>query len=221
MVVGSIFCAAVLLIVSFASVVGFQTARSADHETGSPLFSVRTVRANQHYTVKISTMFLGKGRQSSLFGASISNQAELIQNAIKLLRAHPAVFSQLLEKLNHYPYLAGLLAKYNIKTEDITRYIHLIQDNPELLSEETIAGCLAASGTDPAQPLGLSTSNPLGCFIVAVFALLPLTIVFTLLLLFFTLRILTCMNVNDCANVLAQKIWDQIIQGLTQEEVTG
>jgi len=216
MVVGSIFCAVVILGMAFASVVGSQASQSPGPETGSPLFSVQTVRANQQSPLKVSTAFLGKGRHTPLFSPSTSNHEELIQTAITLFRTHPAVFSSLLEKLDRYPYLAGLLAKYNIKPGDIKHYIHLIQDNPTLITEETIAGCLVASDSDPPKPLGLSTSNALGCFIVAVFALLPLTVVFTLLLLFFTLRILTCMNVNDCANALAQKIWDQMIQGLTQ-----
>jgi hypothetical protein len=111
----------------------------------------------------------------------------------------------------------GLVAKYGITSEDVTNYMRMIQNDPSLVTEALTNVHLLASDMNGSQPLGLSTSNPLGCFIVAVFALLPLTVVLTLLLLpFFTLRVLTCMNFNDCANVLAQQIWDQMIQGLTQ-----
>jgi hypothetical protein len=204
-------------VVSFASVVGYQSVQSQNHETNSPLFAVRTQRATQQTSGGVVSAFLGKGSQTNLFPSVGTPQKELIQTAIKIFRAHPALLSKLVENLDKYPYVVGLLAKQGIKTEDIRTYMRMIQNNPELVTEEVLDQCLVVLNTDPAQPLGLSTSSALGCFIVAMMALLPLTIVLTLLLLFFTLRILTCMNFNDCANALAQKIWEQMIQGLTQE----
>lgn len=208
--------AAVILVGSVVSVVAYQTVHSSDSGADSPLFAVRTQRATNQENLEGVSLFLGKGRHTTLFNPSASNQDELIQTAIKFFTTHPAVFTKLLEKLDHYPYLTELLTKYNIKSSEFEYYLHLLQKNPGLVTEETMKGYFAGTNTDPAQPLGLSTSNPLGCFIVAVFALMPVAIVLTLLLLFFTLRILTCMNVNNCANDLAQSIWDQMIQGLTQ-----
>ena len=69
-------------------------------------------------------------------------------------------------------------------------------------------------GSNSPQPRGLSTSNPLGCFIVGLIVLPIITVVVTLVVLLFTLRILTCMNHNDCANEIAQQIWEQLLQDL-------
>jgi len=219
--VGSLFAAAVLIVVSFVSVVGYQSSQAHDAEILSPLFTVRSQQAIEQTRNGGVSAFLGKGAQTNLFPSVGFPRGELIQTAIKIFRAHPALLSKLVENLDTYPYIVGMLAKQGIKTEDIGTYMQMIQNNPSLVTEEVLDQCFVVLDTDPAQPLGLSTSSALGCFIVAIIALVPLTVVLTLVLLFFTLRILTCMNFNDCANALAQKIWEQMIQGLTQEEVTG
>jgi len=215
-VVGSIFGAVLLVVVSFASVVGYQSTPAHDYELQTPLFAIRKQQALEKTCSGGVSAFLGKGSQTNLFPAQANRQEELIHTAIQIFRAHPALLAKLIQNLDKYPYIAGLLTKQGIKTEDISRYMKMVQNNPSFVTEEILDQCLVALETDPAQPLGLSTSSALGCFIVAMMALLPLTVVLTLLLLFFTLRILTCMNFNDCANNLAQKIWDQMIQGLTQ-----
>lgn len=213
---GSIFAVALIIVVSFISVVGYQSVQASDHEAYSPLFVVRTQRAIQQANSGGVSAFLGKGIHTNLFPSQASQQEEVIQTAINIFRTHPALFTRLVENLDKYPYIAGLLTKQGIKTEDIKNYMRMIQSNPSLVTEELINVRLVASDTNGTQPLGLSTSNPLGCFIVAMMALVPVTVVLTLLLLLFTLRVLTCMNINDCANVLAQQIWSQLIQGLTQ-----
>ncbi len=214
--VGSIFGAALLIVMSFVSVVGYQSVQANDHEAYSPLFVVRTQRATQQATSGGVSAFLGKGTHTNLFPPQASRQEELIQTAIKIFSRHPALLASLLENLDKYPYIAEMLTKQGLKIQDIKNYMRMIQNNPSLFAESIINTHLVASDTNGTQPLGLSTSNPLGCFIVAMMALIPVTIVLTLLLLFFTLRILTCLNINDCANVLAQQIWSQLIQGLTQ-----
>ena len=214
-VVGSIFGAALLIVVSFVSAVGYQ---SGQNQTGdSPLFAVRSQRAMQQPSSGGVAAYLGKGSRMNLFPLQASRQMELIQTALNIFRTHPALFAGLVKNLDKYPYIAEALRKQGITTADVTLYLQMLQDDPSFVADELRKVSLSASDTGPAPPLGLSTSSALGCFIVAMFALLPLTIVMTLLLLFFTLRILTCMNVNDCANALAQSIWSQIIQGLTPE----
>jgi len=215
-VVGSIFCAALIIVVSFVSVVGYQTGRSTDREAGSPLFVVRTQRATEQARSGGVTSFLGKGTQTNLFPSVGTPRQELIQTAIKFFITHPALLTRLMENLDKYPYVMGLVAKYGITSEDVTNYMRMIQNDPSLVTEALTDVHFLASDTNGSQPLGLSTSNPLGCFIVAMMALIPVTVALTLLLLLFTLRVLTCMNVNDCANVIANQIWSQLMQGLTQ-----
>ena len=215
-VYGSIFAAALLLVVSLVSVVGYQSVQHEDQDDSSPLFAVRTSRATQQTSAEGVATYLGKGAVLSLF-PSRSLTDEDMMRAIQWFQTHPVIVIKLLENIDRYPGLAGMLADRGINTQDVKTYLRMLQQNPSLVSEALAdADLLASSETDP-QPLGLSTSNPLGCLIVAMFALVPITVVITLLVLLFTLRILTCMNVNDCANKIAEGIWDQLIQGLTQE----
>ncbi|MFA5103452.1 MAG: hypothetical protein WC525_09905 [Candidatus Thermoplasmatota archaeon] len=215
-VYGSIFAAALLLVISLVSVVGYQSVKRNEYNGSSPLFAVRTSQATQQTVPEGTATFLGKGAALSLFPSrSLTN--EDLMRAIQWFQAHPAVVIKLLENIDRYPGVAGMLADRGVNTQDVKTYLRMIQRNPGLVSEALAnADTLASSETDT-QPLGLSTSNPLGCFIVAMVALIPITVVITLLVLLFTLRILTCMNVNDCANEIAEGIWDQLIQGLTQE----
>jgi len=214
-IIGSIFAVALIILVSFVSVVGHQSVQTNEHESYSPLFAVRT----QHATQKISTSgvsdFLGKGTPSNIFPSKTTQKEELIQTAIKIFSKNPALLNRLIDNLEQFPYITGLISKYGIDTMGIKHYTRMIQNNPSLVTEDLTNIQLPVPSDDSPQPLGLSTSNPLGCFIVALVALIPITVVLTLLLLLFTVRILTCLNVNDCGNAIANQIWDQLIQGLT------
>ena len=216
-VFGSILSATLVILVSFLSLVGCHLAQATEPGTSSPLFVVRTQQATgQTPTTRVSA-FVGKGSALNLFELPKVKQGALIQKALQFFKAHPGVLTKLLENIYHYPSLVGLLEKQGVSTKDIRFSLQMLQRDPDTV----LNACLLASETDPAQPLGLSTSNPLGCLIVAMVALIPITVTLTLLLLLFTLRVLTCINFNNCANDLAQSIWDQLIQGLTQPGVTG
>jgi len=211
----SIFAVAILVLVSFVSVVGYQSAQANEKESSSPLFAVRTQRATQKISEGVISAFLGKGKQLSIFPSRKSQNEDMINKAIKIFGTNPALLNRLLDSLDEFPYLAGLLTKYGVNKLDIKNYMRIIKNNPLLLTEEMNDIQILVPHDDSPQPLGLSTSNPLGCFIVALVALVPITVVLTLLLLLFTVRIFTCLNVNDCANNIAEEIWDQLLQGLT------
>ena len=220
-VFGSILSATLVILVSFLSLVGCHLAQATEPGTSSPLFVVRTQQAiGQTPTTRVSA-FVGKGAALNLFELPKVKQGALIQKALQFFKAHPAVLTKLLENIYHYPSLVGLLEKQGVSSKDIQMSLQMLQRNPQVFLDAIADGSLSASETDPAQPLGLSTSNPLGCLIVAMVALIPITVTLTLLLLLFTLRVLTCVNFNNCANDLAQSIWEQLIQGLTQPGVTG
>jgi hypothetical protein len=211
----SIFVAALIISMSFLSVVGRQSVQANEQESSSPLFAIRTQHATQIKSQGITTTFIGKEQPLNIFPAHTQNEIT-IRNAIQIFSANPTLFNKLLNKLNHFPYITKMLAKYGINTVDITNYLRVIQNNPSLLLEESseLQKVLNPDTTDPYHPLGLSTSNALACFIMGVFVLLPLTAFLTLLSLVFTLRILTCLNVNDCGNTIVEHIWNQLLQGL-------
>jgi hypothetical protein len=209
-----IFAAVILVVMSFATVVGYQSVQANEKEYSSPLFTVRTQRAIQKGDANGISTFLGKGKQLNIFPGE-TQRGELITAALKIFSTHPALLNRLLDNLDKFPALTQLLIKYNIHPVEIKNYMKMIQDNPLLLTDKIneIQTVLPHDGHPQSQ--GLNTSNPLGCFIVALVALIPITVVLTLLLLLFTVRILTCLNINDCANNIAEQIWSQLLQGLT------
>lgn len=215
LIICSIAATALLVLGSFVSVVGYQSARTNEKESSSPLFAVRIQYATQKVSKAGVSTFLGKGKQLNIFPSTKSQDEDLIHKAIKIFSTNPTLLNRLLDSLDKFPALTGLLKKYGVNTLDIKNYMRIIKNNPSLLKEGITDISLPELPDDSPQPLGLSTSNPLGCLIVAMVVLVPITLVLTLLLLLFTVRILTCINVNDCANVIANKIWDQLLQGLT------
>ena len=60
-IIGSIFAAALIILVSLISVVGHQSLQTNEHESYSPLFAVRTQRAIQKISTSTVSDFLGKG----------------------------------------------------------------------------------------------------------------------------------------------------------------
>jgi hypothetical protein len=216
-ILGSIFAAALIFLVSFASVVGFQAKQDHEREISSPLFTVRTQRAIQAIPSTCMTAFIGKGTTTHLFPSTATSNQDMINKALQIFHQNPKLLQQLLNNLDHYPYVIEMLSKYGLTTAQVHSYLSMIQENPSRLENDLTNIQFPLKAQDDSQPLGLSTSNPLGCFIVAIFALVPVTVIVTLLVLLFTIRIFTCLNINDCANNIADQIWSQLIQGLTQE----
>jgi hypothetical protein len=202
-----------LILVSFTSVVGSETAQSSNKSMpSSPLFTTQTIRSNNKEAPEIQSNYLGKGNQLDLFPERSLNE-DMFNKAIKLFNRNPAILNTLVDKMDNYPYFREMLNKYDLNKLEVKNYLRILMDDPSLLKEEMKKIQIASNDGSP-QPRGLSTSNPLGCFIVGLIVLPIITVVVTLVVLLFTLRILTCMNHNDCANEIAQEIWDQLLQDL-------
>ncbi len=213
----SILAAVLIVLASLSSVIGTNIVKSdAERSIASPLFSVRTQRSlDGEEAKKISANYLGKGKQLNILLPKKSMAQIWINKAIKIIDTNPALFDILLERLDKTPYLARMLNKHDVSKQDIKNYIRIIKNNPSALTEEieNIQIEVPIDNNIP-QPLGLETVF-IECLITAI-VLAPVAIILTLLVLFFTLRIFTCLNINDCANKIAEGFWEQLIQGLTE-----
>jgi hypothetical protein len=214
--IGCIGAVILLILVSFTSVVGFRTVTSDNKfMQSSPLFATQTLRSLNRKTTEIHPYFLGKGNQLNIFPLQKSLNEEMVNKARKILSTNPALLNRVLDSLEKFPYLTRLLQHYGVNPLDVKNYMRIIINDPSLFTEERKNIQIAVPHDDRPQSLGLSTSNPLGCFIVGLIVLPLITVVVTLVTLLFTLRIFTCLNVNDCANIIAKGIWDQLVQELT------
>jgi hypothetical protein len=215
--IGSVGAALLLILTSYTSVIGFQTTTDNNPSLqSSPLFAVQTLRSTNKKTTVIHTNYLKKGDYENLFPPAPTLTQDAITTALQLFAAHSQVFIELFTRLQKTPYTNTIIKNLEVKAPNVVPYLRRMQNNPALLMEQLRNLQPQTPPDDTPHPLGLSTSNPLGCYIVAVFALLPVTIVVTLLVLLFTIRVFTCMNVNNCANDIAQSIWESLLQGLTQ-----
>jgi len=212
--IGCIVSVFILILVSFTSVVGSETAQSSNKSVPtSPLFTTQTIRSNNKEAPEIQSNYLGKGSQLNLFPERSLNE-DMFNKAMKLFNRNPAILNTLIDKMDNYPYFREMLNKYDINKLEVKNYLRILMEDPALLKEEMKNIQIDESNSNSPQPRGLSTSSPLGCFIVGLIVLPIITVVVTLVVLLFTLRILTCMNHNDCANEIAQEIWDQLLQDL-------
>ena len=214
----SIFAAVLMVLLPISAVVGTNIVKSDVEKISiaSPLFAVRTQRSlNKEETKKISANYLGKGKQLNMLLPEKPMAQIWIDKAIKLFDTNPALFDKLLERLDKIPNIAKMLEKHDISKQDIKNYMMIIKNNPsELVEEIEDSQIKVPIDNNIPQPLGLETGN-LGCIIIPI-VLAPVAAIMTLLVLLFTLRILTCMNVNNCGDEILQGIWEQLLQGLTE-----
>ena len=213
--IGCLGSVILLILVSFTSVVGSQTAQSDNkYIPSSPLFTTQTLRSTNNKAPVIESYYLGKGNKLNLFPAKKSLNEDMFNEAMKIFSKNPALLNKLFDNLEKFPLFRELLNKYDVNKLEVKNYLRIIMENPSFLSEELKNMQIVVPNDDSPQPRGLSTSNPLGCFIVGLIVLPIITVVLTLVTLLFTLRIITCLNVNDCATNIAEGIWDQLVQEL-------
>jgi hypothetical protein len=214
-IIGCIGSVILLILVTFSSVVGSQTTQSSNKFIpSSPLFNTRTIRSINKKAPEIKSNYLGKGNYLNLFPLKKSLNEDMFNKAMEIISKNPALLIKLFDNMENFPYFRELLNKYDVNKFEVKNYLRILMDNPSLLSKEMKNIQIAVPNVDSPQPRGLSTSSALGCFIVALIVLPIITVVIALVALVFTLRILTCLNVNDCAEIIAQDIWDQLVQGL-------
>jgi len=214
--IGCVGAAVLLVLVSFNSVVGSNTERlSTENKHISPLFTVRTDRKlNRPVIHESNSNYIGKGRWSYLFPSTEKTLKVLIEKAIYLIETNPALIYAIFNKASKVPAVQKALNKNGIEINDLKNQLNQLNKNPEIIKEELskIAQDHDITIPDP-EPQGLSTSSAIGCFIIAVFALLPLAVILGLII--GTITIVTCF-MPGCLEAVLQNIWESMIQGLTQ-----
>ena len=211
----SILAATLIILATITPTIGTNIVKS-DIEKDivfSPLFSIRSERSiDKESSKEIATNYIGKERQLNIYLPEKSLNWLWINNAIKLFDSNPALLDKLIDRIYKMPRYAKVLNNYGISKQDIKNYMRIIWSDPS----EEIEGIKNIQLNIPfnniPEPLGIETTD-LGCIILTI-VLAPVAVVITLIALFFTLRILTCMNVDGCGDEILQGIWEQLIQGL-------
>jgi len=211
---GSILAAALILLASLSSVVGFQTEKSnTEKKNVSPLFTIRKNRSlNKEDTKDITSNYIGKGKTMNLFLSKESSLQNWVNKALKIIEAKPQILNSIIDKIYKSPEVVKILKDNNINMNDLKHQINLITNNPSLLQEKIDEAALNLPIKEYPLPAGLSTSNPIGCVIAAV-VLAPVILIIGIVIA--TVTIVTCLNVGGCLETLMQNLMDSISQGLT------
>jgi hypothetical protein len=126
--IGSIIAAAILVLVSFTSVVGYNSVES-DVKV-SPLFNVRSSRAIQKDGEDFTTDYVGKG--NTLPFPKKDDKAIMVQNIIdRISRINDKIFSNFLKV-----YINNLNIKnpnINLNKNKIINILYKINENPVLI----------------------------------------------------------------------------------------
>jgi len=83
--IGSIIAVAILVLVSFTGVVGYQTTKSSTIARASPLFTVRSSRAIDEESKDLSCDYVGKGEETSIQFSTSNSRSKQLQKVIDVI----------------------------------------------------------------------------------------------------------------------------------------
>ncbi|KYK24760.1 hypothetical protein AYK25_01655 [Thermoplasmatales archaeon SM1-50] len=210
--IGSLFVIALIILVTFTSVVGYQSVQPNGKNLSSPLFNIRTQRAIDKVSERsITSEYLGKGKTLYLFTSLKSGFSSQLDKAIKFINDNPGIIQKLLERISKSPQMMRLFQQHGLSITLVKHTLAQISENPELLKNQLNELKYPVDITNDSQPLGLDTSSVLGCF-VTVLILLPLAILIGVLVA--TILVITCFNIGNCFETIVQAILNGMLQGL-------
>ena len=203
-----IFGAVLMILLPISTVVGTNVLNTnrVDRFGSSPLFAIRNKSDNL-----VKSNFLGKNINLNIFNSKRSSLQNYVDKTFKLIEKNPDLLKSILSSIHQIQEIQDLIEQNNMDIDEFKNEINLIINDDNLLKEKIEEALLISTIKDDPVPLGLSTSNPLGCFIVA----LILAPIFALIgAIIATITILTCLNINGCFETIVQNMLDSFIQGL-------
>lgn len=210
LLVGSIIITSLIILTSLTSVVGVQTIKT-ESKNNSPLYSKRLSTMINKDNEEIKSNYIRKGTTLNLFTHKKSYTRAWMDKAIKLIQTNPVIVDRIFTRIEKIPYVMNLLKENGISKNDLTKYATQIKNNPSLLKQELDLIQVDVNDAKSPDTRGLSTSNPLGCFITII-ALLPVVVILAVII--GTITIITCLNVNGCLETLMENIYESILQEL-------
>ncbi|UCD14018.1 MAG: hypothetical protein JSW60_00955 [Thermoplasmatales archaeon] len=129
LLIGSIIAVAILIGVSFTSVVGFQSVKS--NVKASPLFTVRTKRAIDEESKELNFDYIGMGKKSIIQIPKRDGSTGLLNKAIDILsNLNDKEFSQLITSVSKYFSQGKSVKDDDIK--ELTKVLCLLRNNAEI-----------------------------------------------------------------------------------------
>ena len=214
MLIVCILVAIFLSLLPITSVIGINVVKSNAKKCNieSPLFATRVSSIMDGEQQGVTSSFIGKGRFLNLFITRQSSTEQIMNRAVKLIKSNPKIMDSILEKFNTNSDLQKILIDNDVDVKDLNNEINQIKNDPSILLEKLNEYNLEIPTENTPQPLGLSTSSALGCFII-ILVLLPIFL--SLGVIIATITIITCLNIGGCFETLLQNLLNSFTQGFT------
>jgi len=145
--IGSIIAVVLLTLVSFSSVVGFQSVKS-DSKIASPLFRIKNNKG------EISSNYIGKGKTINILLPRRNSKVELVEKCINIIKMmDDNTFDRFVDFIikNHNK----MIDSQELNEGEITKSLYHLRENPDVLKssflteKETIIASNACSMACP------------------------------------------------------------------------
>jgi len=195
---------------SITPAIGFNIIKSEkERNYSSPLFTIRSQQSiDDQSTGKINSNYVGKGKLINFYPVRTSNLNNLAERAYKIIKENPKIISIIMDKISLMPEMTKYLESNSIDIDEFKNQISYVINHPEILKEKILE--LQSPQYNSPQPVGLSTSSALGCFII-VLIMAPILAIIGVIIA--TVTIVTCLLPN-CFENFMENLLDGFIQGL-------
>ena len=127
--IGSLVAIAILVLVSFTGVVGYQTTKSSTIAKASPLFTIRSSRAIDEESKDIACDYVWRGEESVLSIPKRDSETSRIQKAIDIIskmddKAFSKFVTRIILNLKYQEQMTGK------ETSDALQALHNMRRNP-------------------------------------------------------------------------------------------
>ena len=137
--IGSIIAVAILILVSFTGVVGYQTTKSSNIAKASPLFTIRSSRAIDEESKDIACDYVGKGNRIIIPLPKRNNKVELLDRFTNIIRTmDDKSFDRLVELIIKHLHQRNDLHEND--KEEIFQFLIQLRDNPNEITHYIMEG---------------------------------------------------------------------------------
>jgi len=136
---GSIIAVAILVLVSFTGVVGYQTTKSSTIARASPLFAVRSSRAIDEDSKDFTCDYVGKGEEITLsFPTGVGSTTSLQQVIEIISKMNDVTFNRFLDLIIKHLHKRDDFQEYT--KEEIILSLNQLRNNPSEITQYILEG---------------------------------------------------------------------------------
>ena len=137
--IGSIIAVAILILVSFTGVVGYQTTKSSTIARASPLFTVRSSRAIDEDSKDLSCDYVGREEENILSFPKRDSRTVALQQVIEIIsKMNDVTFNRFLDLIIKHLHKRDDFQEYT--KEEIILSLNQLRNNPSEITQYILEG---------------------------------------------------------------------------------